>query len=85
VGDERTQHHTPLHVMSAAELALFLSVFLACTVEAVEAVEALTIVLAVGITRGWSSALAGVGAAVAVLTAVVEAPGEDVERLSVNA
>jgi uncharacterized membrane protein len=43
------------------------------------------IVLAVGITRGWSSALAGVGAAVAVLTAVVEAPGEDVERLSVNA
>jgi uncharacterized membrane protein len=68
--------------MSAAELALFLSVFLACTVEAV---EALTIVLAVGITRGWSSVLAGVGAAVAVLTAVVEAPGEDVERLSVNA
>jgi hypothetical protein len=43
------------------------------------------IVLAVGITRGWSSALAGVGAAVAVLTAVVEAPGEDVERLSVLA
>jgi uncharacterized membrane protein len=73
---------TLIGAVGPGELALFLSVFLACTVEAV---EALTIVLAVGITRGWSSALAGVGAAVAVLTAVVEAPGEDVERLSVNA
>ncbi len=55
--------------MSGAELGLALSVFLAC---AVEAVEALTIVLAVGSTRSWSSALGGVGAAtlaLAVLTA----------------
>ncbi|MCW3026145.1 MAG: hypothetical protein JWM29_1577, partial [Solirubrobacterales bacterium] len=36
--------------MSGAELGLALSVFLAC---AVEAVEALTIVLAVGSTRSW--------------------------------
>ena len=40
--------------MSGAELGLALSVFLAC---AVEAVEALTIVLAVGTTRSWSSAI----------------------------
>ena len=39
--------------MSGAEIGLAVSVFLACTVEAV---EALTIVLAVGTTRSWSSA-----------------------------
>jgi uncharacterized membrane protein len=44
--------------------ALFVAVFLAC---AVEAVEALTIVLAVGIGRGWRSAFLGVGSAIAVL------------------
>src|SRR5579884_4529312 len=37
---------------------------------AVEGVEALTIVLAAGITRGWKSALVGVGAALVVLAAV---------------
>jgi uncharacterized membrane protein len=42
--------------MSGAELGLAVSVFLACTVEAV---EALTIVLAVGTTRGWAGALGG--------------------------
>ncbi len=58
--------------MSGAEIGLALSVFLAC---AVEAVEALTIVLAVGTTRSWSSALGGVGAATVVLCAVVAALG----------
>ena len=38
---------------------LVLSAFLA---SAVEMVEALTIVLAAGLTRGWRSALTGVGA-----------------------
>ncbi len=42
--------------MSSAQLSLVLSVFLA---SGVEAVEALTIVLAVGMTRRWSSALLG--------------------------
>src|SRR6202035_1442014 len=42
---------------------------------AVEMVEALTIVLAAGLTRGWRSALIGVGAAVVVLAAVVGALG----------
>jgi uncharacterized membrane protein len=58
--------------MSGPELGLALSVLLAC---AVEAVEALTIVLAVGSTRSWSSALYGVGAAVLALAAIVAALG----------
>ena len=51
---------------------LVLSVFLAC---AVEAVEALTIVLAAGTSRDWRSALTGVGAGLLVLAAVVAALG----------
>jgi uncharacterized membrane protein len=51
---------------------LILATFLAC---AVEAVEALTIVLAVGTTRGWRSALYGVGAAGLVLAAVTAVLG----------
>jgi uncharacterized membrane protein len=58
--------------MSGTEIGLALSVLLAC---AVEAVEALTIVLAVGVTRSWSSALYGVGAAVIALAAIVAALG----------
>jgi uncharacterized membrane protein len=52
--------------------ALFLTVFLAC---AVEAVEALTIVLAAGTSRHWGSALQGTVSALAVLAAVVAALG----------
>ena len=58
--------------MSGAQASLAISVFLAC---AVEAVEALTIVLAVGSTRRWSSALLGVGIAVAVLAVLIAALG----------
>jgi uncharacterized membrane protein len=58
--------------MSGAQASLAISVFLA---SAVEAVEALTIVLAVGSTRKWSSALLGVGAAVAVLAVLIAALG----------
>jgi uncharacterized membrane protein len=58
--------------VSGAQLSLVLSVFLAC---AVEAVEAFTIVLAVGTTRRWSAALAGVGAAVLALAIVIGALG----------
>jgi len=53
-------------------LFLFGAAFLAC---AVEMVEALTIVLAVGVVRGWRSPLVGVGAATVVLTALVAALG----------
>ena len=58
--------------MSGAELSLGVSVFLAC---AVEAVEAFTIVLAVGTTRSWRPALLGTGAATLALAAVVGALG----------
>ena len=51
---------------------LVASAFLA---SAVEMVEALTIVLAMGTTRGWRSALAGTGLAIVVLAAVVAALG----------
>jgi uncharacterized membrane protein len=61
---------------------LALSVLLAC---AVEAVEALTIVLAVGATRSWSSALYGVGAAVAALGVVIAALGPALTSLPINA
>ncbi len=64
--------------MSGAELSLGISVFLAC---AVEAVEAFTIVLAVGTTRRWSSALAGVGAATLVLAVLVAALGPAIASL----
>jgi uncharacterized membrane protein len=58
--------------VSGAEVSLALSVFLAC---AVEAVEAFTIVLAVGTTRRWSPALAGTAAAALVLAVLVAALG----------
>jgi uncharacterized membrane protein len=51
---------------------LVISVFLACTVESV---EALTIVLAAGTTRDWRSALTGVIAGIAVLIVIVAALG----------
>ena len=53
-------------------LPLAATVFVAC---AVEAVEALTIVLAAGLTREWRSTLQGLAAALAVLTAVVAVAG----------
>jgi uncharacterized membrane protein len=67
--------------MSGAEIGLALSVFLAC---AVEAVEALTIVLAVGSTRGWSSAISGVGAATLTLAAIVAALGPALTSLPIG-
>jgi uncharacterized membrane protein len=51
---------------------LVLSAFLA---SAVEMVEALTIVLAAGLARGWRSSLTGMGAAIVVLAVIVAALG----------
>jgi uncharacterized membrane protein len=67
--------------MSGTEIGLALSVFLACTVEAV---EALTIVLAVGTTRSWSSAMRGVGAAVLALAVIVAALGPALSALPIG-
>jgi uncharacterized membrane protein len=67
--------------MSGVEIGLALSVFLACTVEAV---EALTIVLAVGTTRSWSSALLGVAAATVSLAVIVLAFGPALTSLPIG-
>jgi uncharacterized membrane protein len=63
-------------------LFLFGAAFLAC---AVEMVEALTIVLAVGAVRGWRSPLAGVAAAALVLAALVAALGPALRVLPIDA
>src|SRR5664279_2586568 len=54
------------------DVLLVLAVFLACTVEAVEAA---TIVVAVGVSRGWRSAVQGVAAGLLVLAVIVAALG----------
>jgi len=61
---------------------LVLSAFLA---SAVEGVEALTIVLASGVARGWRSSLTGVGAAVVVLAVVVAALGPALTVIPIDA
>src|SRR5205807_824637 len=65
-----------------AGVLLLSASFLACIVEMV---EALTIVLAVGITRGWRSALIGGGVALAALAAVVAALGPALTQIPINA
>jgi uncharacterized membrane protein len=61
---------------------LVLSAFLA---SAVEMVEALTIVLAAGVARGWRSSLTGVAAAVVALAAIVAALGPALTVVPLNA
>jgi uncharacterized membrane protein len=63
------------------DVLLFVAVFVAC---AVEGVEAVTIVLAAGLTRGWRSALAGVGAALFVLAAIVAVLGPALTLLPID-
>jgi uncharacterized membrane protein len=67
--------------MSGTQIGLAVSVFLACTVEAV---EALTIVLAVGTTRSWSSAMSGVAAATLGLAVIVAALGPALTALPIG-
>src|SRR5277367_2770044 len=64
--------------MSGASSALFIAVFLACVVEAVEAT---TIVLAAGTARDWRSAGTGTVAALAVLAVVVAILGPAVSDI----
>lgn len=63
--------------MSSTEITLALAVFLA---SAVEMVEALTIVLATGATRGWRSAIEGSAAGVALLAVLVGVVGVPLVR-----
>jgi len=65
----------------SSNVLLFLGTFLA---SAVEAVEALTIVLAVGVVRGWRSTLFGVGAASLVLAAIIAALGPALQRIPIS-
>lgn len=62
--------------------ALFVAVFLACVVEAV---EALTIVLAAGTARNWRSAILGVAGGVLVLALVVAILGPAVSAIPLGA
>lgn len=58
--------------VNSSAIVLMVAVFLA---SAVEMVEALTIVVAAGVSRGWRSALEGVAAGIAVLAVLVAALG----------
>src|SRR5690349_9035183 len=62
-----------MHVGTGAVWALGIAVFLACLVEAVEAV---TIVVAMGMTRSWRSAIAGTITGVVGVVAFAFAAGE---------
>ena len=68
--------------MSTGDAFLFLSAFLA---SAVEMVEALTIVLASALARGWRSSLVGVAAATVVLAIVVAALGPALTVIPISA
>jgi uncharacterized membrane protein len=68
--------------VSSGVLVLVGAVFLA---SAVEMVEALTIVVAVGHTRGWRSALQGVGVALVALAALVGAFGPALVHVPLSA
>jgi uncharacterized membrane protein len=67
--------------LSTSSSVLVLAIFLAT---AVEMVEALTIVVAVGHTRGWRSALEGVFVALAALAALVGVFGPALLRIPIN-
>ena len=68
--------------MRVKDVLLVVSAFLA---SAVEMVEALTIVLASGVARGWRSSLIGVGAATLALAVVVAALGPALTLIPINA
>jgi len=68
--------------MNASNVLLVVAVFLAC---AVEAVEAATIVVAVGVTRGWRGALLGVGAGLLALALVVAVLGPALTAIPLSA
>jgi uncharacterized membrane protein len=63
-------------------LPLILTVFVAC---AVEAIEALTIVLAAGLTREWRSTFQGMALALVVLAAIVAVLGPTITLLPLTA
>src|SRR5713101_869456 len=67
--------------MTTGVVMLVLAAFLA---SAVEAVEALTVVLAVGVTRGWRSSLIGAGTATLALAMVIAACGPALSLMPID-
>jgi uncharacterized membrane protein len=67
--------------MTTGAAMLVLTAFLA---SAAEAVEALTVVLAVGVTRGWRSSLIGAGTATFALGALIAALGPALSRMPID-
>ena len=67
--------------MTTADWILVLSTFLAC---AVEAVEALTVILAVGVTRGWRAPMTATVAAMLALVVLVAGFGPALTRLPID-
>jgi uncharacterized membrane protein len=67
--------------VSTADVLIVLGAFLA---SAVEMVEALTIVLGVGVVRGWRSTLIGVGAAGIVLAAMIAGLGPALQQIPIG-
>jgi len=67
--------------VSTSEILIVAGAFLAC---GVEMVEALTIVLGVGVVRGWRSTLIGVAAAVVVLGVLVAALGPALRSIPIG-
>ena len=70
-----------LHSLSGSDIALVVSVFLAC---AVEAVEAVTIILAAGHSRDWKSTFQGVISAFALLSLLIIILGPSIDNLPKN-
>ena len=66
------------HSLSGNDVALFISVFLAC---AVEAVEAVTIILAAGTARDWRSTFQGVISGLVVLAGLIVVLGPSIDKL----
>src|SRR5436305_2719827 len=80
-GPREYTHPAPRYDRRVSAVLLLVAAFAA---SAVEAVEALTIVLAVGVTRGWRAPLTGVAAALALLAVIVAALGPAVTRLPIS-
>jgi len=70
-----------MHLIPASSLPSLVTAFLASLVECV---EALTVVLAVGIVRGWRGALMGAGLGLAVLLGLVVALGPALTRIPLH-
>src|SRR5262249_20670229 len=68
-------------IAHVSDVVLVLAAFIAC---AVEMVEATTIVLAVGVTRGWRSPLLGAAAAAIALAVIIGALGPALTQLPID-